>query len=320
MKKFLFTCLLAILIGSICAQKEKENQILKELADNACLCIDSVNTYNKSQKKVSEEMSSCIDKQVLAYQLSAQIMGLDLNSSKKKNKKKKQTINIELSEDKNSSSYKSAYYELERYLMKNCESLKQKVSSQEKQSSNSMSKIPEAVQWYDLGIEAHKKGDFATAIKNYQQAIAIDSAFGFAWDNLGLAYRKNGQYENALNAYRKSIAIDSTGLVPWQNTAIVYEYLKDYPKAIAAYEALAKLDNQNPEVYYGLGRMYAFFTNDLAKGLDNLCIAYNFYVEQNSPYRTDAEQLINRVFTEMKKQGMEKRFNEILESHNIKQR
>ena len=46
-------------------------------------------------------------------------------------------------------------------------------------------------------------------------------------------------------------------------------------------------------------------------------IDYNLYVEQKSPYRSDAETLINRVNKEMKKQGKEAIFNEILKKNHI---
>jgi hypothetical protein len=49
-----------------------------------------------------------------------------------------------------------------------------------------------------------------------------------------------------------------------------------------------------------------------------MCKAYNLYIEQKSPYRTDAEKIINIIYSEMKKQGKENRFVEILKENNIR--
>lgn len=105
--------------------------------------------------------------------------------------------------------------------------------------------------------------------------------------------------------------------MPLQNLAIAYQYKKDYPKAIEAYKKLFSLNRNNPEVYYGIGIIYAYYLVDNELALTNLCKAYNLYIEQKSPYRTDAEKVINYIASEMKKQGKTKRFKEILKENNI---
>jgi len=68
-----------------------------------------------------------------------------------------------------------------------------------------------------------------------------------------------------------------------------------------------------------LGDVYATKLNDYEKGLEYMCKAYNLYIEQKSPYRADAEKVINIIYYEMKKQGKEEKFNEILKANNISQ-
>jgi tetratricopeptide (TPR) repeat protein len=99
--------------------------------------------------------------------------------------------------------------------------------------------------------------------------------------------------------------------------AVAYQYKKEYKNAIGCYERLIEIDENNPEIYYGIGQVYAIYLNDMEKGLDNMCKAYNLYIAQSSPYRTDAEKLINAIYGEMKKQGKEERFMEILKENNI---
>ncbi|MDG2433581.1 hypothetical protein, partial [Flavobacterium sp.] len=68
-----------------------------------------------------------------------------------------------------------------------------------------------------------------------------------------------------------------------------------------------------------LGNVYALNLKEYEKGLDNMCKAYNLYVSQKSPYRTDAESIINMIYAELKKQGKETQFNQILKDNNITQ-
>jgi len=134
---------------------------------------------------------------------------------------------------------------------------------------------------------------------------------------LEFAIVKLGEYDKAIGAYNKSLEVDPTGLLPLQNIAIVYQYKKEYKKAIKAYEKLAEIDKYNPEVYYGIGQIYSVYLKEYEKGLDNMCKAYNLYVEQKSPYRSDAEEIISMIHTEMKKEGKEEKFNEILKLNKI---
>jgi tetratricopeptide (TPR) repeat protein len=159
--------------------------------------------------------------------------------------------------------------------------------------------------------------DFQQAVVHFESALKIDPLFAFAWDNLGLSYRKLNNYDKAIEAYNSSLKVDPNGLTPLQNIAVAYEFKKQYDKAIDAYERLSKVDKDNPEVYYGMGRLYVVYLEDYENGLQNLCKAYNIYTDQKSPYRTDAESMISMAYREMKKQGKEKRFTEILKENHI---
>jgi tetratricopeptide (TPR) repeat protein len=318
---FYFLLLFAASLYASAQVSNTKNGFLSTVSESACECIDSINVVNKSQKVIALEVHDCIDKQVDVYQLGGQLMDLNelLEAAQGKKKKKKKTKSeITINTNKNSEQYKNYYYEIERDLMETCKSIKSKIAAEEKQSSVSMSKNKEALDLYYKGIAEIKSENFAKAINYFQQCVKIDSLFSFAWDNLGLTYRKVDDFDNAIRAYKTSVRIDPTGLMPRQNLAIVYEYQKNYQAAILAYEELALLDSANAEVFYGKGRLYAVQLHDYEKGLSNMCVAYNLYIKQNSPYRSDAEQMINYIYGKMKEQGNEKRFAEILKENNIK--
>jgi len=308
------------LVTNLFSQDPKTSSLLKELAANACKCIDSVSVYDKKKADVAKEIGGCIDAQTGAYLMTKQLMNLDSLKEKAVEKDGKKEINISINMDKSSVEYRAAYYEIERYLMENCKSIKEKVASNDKQSKHSLSENLEARELYSKGVDESKKENYKIALGYFEKAVKIDSGFAFAWDNIGICYRKLGDYDRAMAAYKKSLEIDPEGLMPLQNIAVVYMYKKEYENAIAAYQKLAELDEKNPEVYYGIGNIYASALNEHEKALDYMCKAYNLYIEQKSPYRTDAEKIIQKIYAEMKKQGKEDKFFEILKSHNIQSR
>ncbi|MDD4972098.1 MAG: tetratricopeptide repeat protein [Paludibacter sp.] len=293
--------------------KKKSDTFMKELAENGCKCVDSISTFNKSTEDIGADVSKCIDKQTGAYQLGSKFMDIDL--SNKNTTQKSITINI--NSDKNSKEYKGYYYDMERYMMSNCKSLKRIVGANNLENYYSTSKNPEARKLYTKGDKEYEKGKYEKAIEYFKKALLVDSLYAFAWDNIGLCYRKLNNYDEAIYAYNRSLNIDVLGQMPLQNIAVAYTYKKEYDKAISAYERLAELDAKNPEIYYGIGRIYATYLNEYEKGLENMCKAYNLYDKAKSPYRTDAENVIGFIFLDMKKQGKADRFNEILKENNI---
>ncbi|WP_250595253.1 tetratricopeptide repeat protein [Flavobacterium amniphilum] len=286
---------------------------MKKLSDEACKCIDSVDVDNVIKDSISSGINRCIDKQVMAYQLLTQL----INTNALGTKDEKKDVNIVINTNPDSDDYKKHYYEMESYLMENCEAIKRKIATNDVYREKSVSNDPEALKYYNLALKEDKNGNLQKAVEYYKKAIVFDPEFVFAYDNLGITYRKLKEYDKAIDAYEKSLKIDPNGLTPLQNIAIVYQHKKEYKKAIKAYERLAKLDAKNPEVFYGIGQVYAIIS-DFEKSLDNLCQAYNIYIDQNSPYRSDAEKLIQIVYNEMKKEGKEKAFKQILEKHKIR--
>jgi tetratricopeptide (TPR) repeat protein len=301
------------------SKKSTSEALLKRLSENGCKCVDSINTYNKTKVEVSQEISKCIDAQTGAYQIFSKLTNLDELSKDAEVVDGKKQVNISIDVNENSDDYKKYYYEIEREMMANCASLKSKMASNEKQSAKSFSDNQKASEFYSKGLKEAKNENFEKAAEYFEKAVKEDPEFAFAWDNLGINYRRLKKYDEAINAYKKSLEIDPNGLMPLQNIAIVYQYKQEYSKAIEAYEKLKEIDKNNPEVYYGIGNIYATNLNNLEKGLENMCKAYNMYIEQKSPYRTDAENMISVIYGLMKKQGKEEEFNKILKANHISQ-
>lgn len=301
-------------IDSLQIKKEK---FLKEFSNKACECVDSIRVNSKSKKKIAEEIGSCIDKQVVVYQMGVKMFDLTNNALKNIDKNDK-AVNVTLDVESNpdSNEYKKYFFELERSLMEDCQAIKDKINVENKVDESTPIK-DEAIEYYNLGQKKFQNKEYEKALELFEKAVKVDDQFAFAWDNIGVCNRYLGNYDKAINAYEKSIKINPNGLMPLQNLAIVYSYKKEYENAIKTYEKLAKIDNQNPEVYYGIGQVCYQFTKDYEKSLQNMCKAYNLYVEQKSPYRTDAEKIISLLFKEFKSQGKEARFHEILKENHL---
>jgi hypothetical protein len=159
MQKKIITLLIPFLGFPLFAQETNpdKEKLLKELAENACQCIDSVDTYNRPKDEINEDVNECILKQTDVYMLSAQLMNaVDLNKAVEGENGNKE-IKVELNLNRDSKVFKEYYYEMERYLMKNCPELKSKVASNDEHNKYSVSKNPEALRIYDEGIELMKK-------------------------------------------------------------------------------------------------------------------------------------------------------------------
>ncbi len=212
---------------------KKSDNLLKDLAEKACKCIDSVDTRNKSAEEIAKDVHICIDKQTGAYQMGAKLLDIDLASALTSGNK---TINIEVNTNKNSKDYKDYYYKLEKNLMDNCKSLKKTMAASNIENENSVSLNSKSKNEYSKGLKYFNKDEYQKALPYFLKAVKIDSTFAFAWDNIGICYRKLNNYDAAINAYNKSLSIDPNGIMPLQNIAVAYEYKKEYTKALTAYE------------------------------------------------------------------------------------
>jgi tetratricopeptide (TPR) repeat protein len=326
MKKILLFFFTSIVLGnSLLAQKdtltaEQAKELLaklpfdsiyflKKAAANTCLCLDSISVYNKSRDSVAKEISACIDREVNSYQLSVKFAEV-LKSTTKKN-------SISLALDKNSNEYKRYYYTIEERLADSCKALRRLMTSNDKMSDKSITEDRLALKTYDKGVDFLKKEEYKEALSLFRKAVELDPEFAFAWDNIGICERKLGNYDAAIAAYKTSLSIDPKGAMPLHNLIYAYEFKKEYDSALIATENLLSIYPNDPEAYYGAGRIYIFFKKDFEKGLDQICKAYNIYVENKSPYRSDAQQNIQYIYTEMKKQGKEEKFKEILKKNKI---
>lgn len=202
-----FTVLLILAFSILCHSQEKEAQpelkldsaaLLKEIATNACQCIDSIVTGTKSSKVISEEIHACIDKHTMSYQMGIKLASINPMDGQKETK-------IEINTNEDSKEYKEYYYDLERYLTENCTALKSKMATNDKLNDKSVSRNSEAIKYYNLGLEESKKENYEKALEYYKKAVVFDPEFAFAYDNIGICSRMLNKFDEAEEAYEKSL-------------------------------------------------------------------------------------------------------------------
>lgn len=312
-----FSIFTVLLFVPMFAQNDKKetpskSQLLKSIADQTCKCIDSIEILNKTHAKISEDISKCIKKQVTVYQT-----GSKLIDAQKEAEKGTKNLNINIQINENSNEYKQYYYDIENQLRKECSSMNDKIKSNENKSHKSISNDPNAIKFYNEGITEYKNKNYSAATTLFKKALEFDYNFPFAWDNLGICYRNLGEYDKALEAYKNSLKIDATGKMPLQNIPIVYIYKKEFQNAIDAYLEMQKIYPNDPEIEYGIGQIYFQYIKDYEKSLDFTAKAYKKYIEINSPYRSDAEFIIKKIYSIMKEQSKADVFKKILNQNKI---
>lgn len=325
-KQLIFCSTLSLFVSKTNAQVKRANQEhLATIAKQACECVDSIEVMDKSKVDISTEIGTCVDNVVTVYQLNLQltkameqiaIENVKTKDSKKKKEPKSNTVEI-LIDPKDSEQYKNYYYEIERYLMDSCTAMREKMASDELLYDHSISKNEQAMKAYILGVQALNSSDFASALPHFKQAIEHDEKFAFAWDNLGICYRQLGEYDKAIYAYKQSLFIEPKGITPLLNMAVAYSLKQEWDSSISVYEKMISIYPNNPEGYFGKGKILTIDKEENSLGLDFLCKAYNLYVAQKSPYRTDAEGLLGIVYDRMKEEGKDADFFKILKKNNI---
>lgn len=291
MKIFKILILFTVCLGY---SQDKNIDLSKNIAEDACNCIAEINTENNTKNKA---IKNCIAASVVK----------NLDTEVKSNENDVSEIQID-SKD---------YQKIEAYLVENCGALKDLSFSENEEFEHSTSQNVLAQLAYDDGMDFMDQGDFENAILKFKKAIEIDPNFAFSWDNLGVCYRKSNQYEEAIKAYKKSLEINPEGRMPLMNIAVTYNLKKEFDHAIVYYNKFISIYQDDPEGYYGLG-LILYTNNRQAEGLDHLIHAYTIYTAQNSPYRADAAKKIGYMYNDLKNNDKLEVFNKVASKYNLK--
>ncbi|WP_047549416.1 tetratricopeptide repeat protein [Psychroserpens sp. Hel_I_66] len=304
-------CLLVFTLSSA-----QDNEKIKKISDQACECISKID-IDKTKKEKSEEIKVCIQSANLGYQVDNDLLSSLEKSMDSLSKSKIKTDSLVVSNDKNFIiDISENYEEIEEYLYNNCEFLKEMYFTDNKASDKSYSERKKAMKFYEEGQIAFANEDYEKAITLFRKAVNKDKNFAFAWDNLGYSYRKLNNFDEAISCYKKSLALDPKGKMPLMNIAVAYALNGDLPNALSAYENYKITYDNDPEGFYGIGRIL-YFQKDYEPALQNMIKAYYLYLEMDSPYNIDAQKHIGFIYKEMKELGQLEAFNKIAKENKL---
>lgn len=299
------------------AQAEKKEEKIKIISKQACECIAKID-LDKSKKEKSEDIKTCIQSVSMAYQLENSLLGsLDKAMETIKSDGVSKIDSTVIATDKNIViNVSEDYEEIEEYLYDNCPALKAIYFTDNTESENSISNKKKAIKYYDKGQVAFVNQNYIEAVVQFSKAVKKDKNFAFAWDNLGYSYRKLENYKQAIKCYKKSLELDPKGKMPLMNIAVAYQLDNDLTNATQAYINYRDIYQDDPEGFYGLGRLY-YLQKDYEPALVNMIKAYGLYTEMKSPYNIDAQKHIGFIYHEMKELDKLEDFKRITKENNL---
>lgn len=145
----------------------------------------------------------------------------------------------------------------------------------------------EARETFNNAVDLKDKGEFEEAERLYLKTIELDPMYCDAMDNLGQLLRQQNRFDEAIAWYLQSLEIFPENTLALQNLALVYNFRGDVQESVDTYEKLIEIAPDNPEGHFGLGSIY-FYLNEPDKAVEYLEVAEDLYMQQNSPYVSDA--------------------------------
>ncbi|WP_460220470.1 tetratricopeptide repeat protein [Psychroserpens sp. MEBiC05023] len=318
MKHSIYIILTLVFSVSLYAQDKSTLKKVKEVSKEACECISDIDV-DLSKKEKSEKIKSCITTANLMYQMNQMMTsGLEkVNDTLNKIEDISKIDSLTIGQGEENIIVMDADYDLiEEHLYENCEELKNIYFTDNKSYKNSYSNRNKAMKFYEKGQVAFANQEFTQAIVWFNKAVKKDKNFAFAWDNLGFSYRKVNNFDEAIKCYKKSLILDPKGKMPLMNIAVAYSLKNDLTNALKSYQNYKNIYKDDPEGYYGMGRIL-YFQKDYEPALENMINAYYLYLEMESPYNLDAQKHIGFIYNEMKELGQLEAFNRIAKENKL---
>ncbi|MCS7032049.1 MAG: photosystem I assembly protein Ycf3 [Gloeomargarita sp. SKYG116] len=109
-----------------------------------------------------------------------------------------------------------------------------------------------AFAYYRDGMNAQAEGEYAEALKNYEEALALeDDPYdrSFILYNIGLIHTSNGDHEKALAYYHQALELNPRMPQALNNIAVIYHYQGEQAKAANQPELAEELFDKAAEYW-----------------------------------------------------------------------
>lgn len=110
--------------------------------------------------------------------------------------------------------------------------------------------------YYSLGNLADNKKQWDTAIKYYQQALAIDDKYVDAYLGVGSDYYEKGQFDLEVASYLQATLLDPQNAYALYYLGTAYEDTGQYADAMAAYKRALAIDPDYKDALHDLSILY----------------------------------------------------------------
>ena len=128
------------------------------------------------------------------------------------------------------------------------------------------------------GIAYLNMGKVAPAQSLLEAAVKQRTDDPHAWYNLGLLYKNTDNIQRSIDAFRRVTEIDASDADTWYFLGTAHAQAKEFPQAIDAFEHALKLNTLHASAQFGLARAYQQ-SGDAAKAREHL--ARFQYITQN---------------------------------------
>lgn len=110
-----------------------------------------------------------------------------------------------------------------------------------------------AAEQFQLGLEAGRSGQLATAESHFRAATQFHPSFEQAHNNLGVALERQGKFRAAAEAYQQAICLRPDYAEAWHHLGISQERLGEYQAAVDSCRRALALQPHYIDAYNGLG-------------------------------------------------------------------
>jgi len=132
--------------------------------------------------------------------------------------------------------------------------------SAKRATATSESPTPDAIEYYNLGVEYLERGKLDLAIEGFTKAIQLRSDYAEAYHGRGIAYAHKGEYNRAIADCNQAIQIQPDYIEAYNNCGVAYSDSGEYSHAISMFSKAIQINPNHAEVYYGRG--YAYLSSD----------------------------------------------------------
>ncbi|MGH9704541.1 MAG: FG-GAP-like repeat-containing protein, partial [Candidatus Acidiferrales bacterium] len=120
-----------------------------------------------------------------------------------------------------------------------------------------LSKPEQALRLNRLGVAALNRQQMQQALKDFEQAAALDPQLFAAHLNQGIALLNLQRYEPAEKILLEAARSDPKSARAWFNLGLLYKSTNEAEKSIDSFERAAAIDPADPETHYFLGLLHA---------------------------------------------------------------